>query len=118
MTDPIEFLGYRELIKGHTIIISVPRSFTIRTRIACWLIGLAGRVMDVQCEIEMRRDGEIRSGDVVTDRFDQAKVPILMTVEYIHGAMAHCVWFDWQHQLHRKTFKAGSLVKADAPSPR
>ncbi len=36
----------------------IPRSFTLRTRIACWLIGLAGRVIDVPCEVEMVRDAD------------------------------------------------------------
>lgn len=57
-------LSTKEVMQGLTLTVRLPRSFTIRTRIACWLIGLAGRVMDVSCEIEMRRDGEIRQGDV------------------------------------------------------
>lgn len=102
-------MAAKDVMRGVTLTVRMPRSFTIRTRIACWLIGLAGRVMDVPCEIEMRDGDEIRVGDVVHDRFS----PVLMTVDYVHNGMAYCSWFDWEHQLHRKTFKVGSLVRAE-----
>lgn len=109
-------LATKDVMQGMTLTVRVPRSFTLRTKLACWLIGLAGWVMGVPCEIEMRDDGEIKPGDVVYDRWNAHKADSqrgLMTVEYLHGHMAHCVWFDWQHQLHRRTFKVGSLVRAD-----
>ncbi|MCL4065104.1 hypothetical protein M3484_00745 [Pseudomonas sp. GX19020] len=40
-------LSTKEVMQGFTLTIRMPRGFTIRSRIACWLIGLAGRVMDV-----------------------------------------------------------------------
>lgn len=50
-------LTTKELMQGMQITVRLSRSFTIRTRIACWLIGLAGRVINVPCEIEMRDAG-------------------------------------------------------------
>lgn len=110
-------LATKDVMQDMTLTVRIPRSFTLRTKLACWLIGLAGRVVDVPCEVEMRGADQIKPGDVVYDRWDAHKAEdrrTLMTVEYLHGHMAHCVWFDWQHQLHRKTFKVGSLVRADA----
>ncbi len=40
-------LPIKDISHGLTLTVREPRSFTIRTRIACWLIGLAGRVIDV-----------------------------------------------------------------------
>ena len=36
----------------------MPRSFTIRTKLACWMIGLGARILTVPCEIEVREDHE------------------------------------------------------------
>lgn len=49
-------LSTKDVMQHMTLRVRMPRSFTTRTRIACWLIGMAGRVMDVPCEIEMRED--------------------------------------------------------------
>lgn len=106
----IATLKTKDVMSGMSLRVTLSRGFTIRTRIACWLIGLAGRVIDVPAEIEMREDGLIRPGDVVIDRFDRK----LMTVEYLHEHKAYCVWFDDQSQLHRRTYRVGSLEKADA----
>ena len=90
--------------------VRVARSFTIRTRLALWMIGLAGRIMDVPTEIEFGKIDAIKPGDVVYDLFKRQR---LMTVEYVHGLDAHCVWFIGS-DLHRATFKIRSLTKADA----
>ncbi|SEB67643.1 hypothetical protein [Rhodobacter sp. 24-YEA-8] len=55
-------LSTKEVMQGITLSVRMPRSFTIRTRIACWLLGLAGRVMDVPCEVEMRDKRECKPG--------------------------------------------------------
>ena len=47
-------LSTKDVMQGLTLTVRMPRSFTLRTKVACWLIGLAGRVMDVPCEVEMR----------------------------------------------------------------
>src|SRR5690606_2203774 len=57
-------LTTREVMKGMPLTVRLPRSFTLRTRIACWLLGLAGRVMDVPCDVEMARRKEKPCGPV------------------------------------------------------
>lgn len=56
-----------DVMKGMTLTVRMPRIFTFRTRIACWLLGLAGRVISVPCEIEMRDDGETHPGKLTPD---------------------------------------------------
>lgn len=53
-------LTTKDVTQGLTITVRIPRSFTLRTKVACWLIGLAGRVIDVPCEVEMREGSERR----------------------------------------------------------
>lgn len=50
-------LSTKDVMAGQVLHIRIARSFTLRTRLACWLIGLAGRVIDVPCEIEMKGAG-------------------------------------------------------------
>ena len=57
-------LDMKDVMRGLTLQLRMPRSFSIRTRIACWLIGLAGRLITVPVDIEMR-DDILRTGDVV-----------------------------------------------------
>lgn len=101
-----------EVVSGLTLKVRMPREMTLRLRLGAWLIGLAGRVINVPVEVEMRDDG-IRVGDVVRDRFDQK----LMTVDYRHGDRANCVWFDGA-LLHRGTFPLRSLMKVDDQAQR
>lgn len=49
-------LAHKDVVQGLTLTVRMPRSFSIRTRVACWLLSIAGRVMDVPCEVEMRKN--------------------------------------------------------------
>lgn len=51
-------LSTKDVMQGLTLTVRMSRSFTIRTKLACWLLGLAGRVMDVPCEVEFVRDAK------------------------------------------------------------
>ena len=106
----IASLTTRDITGGLSLHVRVARSFTIRTRLALWMIGLAGRIMDVPTEVEFGKMDAIKPGDVVYDLFKRQR---LMTVEYVHGLDAHCVWFVGP-DLHRATFQVRSLTKADA----
>lgn len=49
--------------KGMTLHVRVSLSFAIRTRIACWLIGLVGRVINILRDRDpARRAPRLRSG--------------------------------------------------------
>ncbi|MCL4068344.1 hypothetical protein M3484_17395 [Pseudomonas sp. GX19020] len=99
----------KEVLQGITLSVRMPRSFTIRTRIACWLLGLAGRVMDVRCEIEMLDDGSIRPGDVVVLRARPRNLCCPMTVRSVDDDEATCDWFQGDRHF-RETFPLGMLT--------
>lgn len=50
-------LTTKDVTGGLVMRVRIARSFSIRIKLACWLIGLAGRVIDVPCEIELCADG-------------------------------------------------------------
>ena len=52
----IATLTTKDIHNGMSLHVRVSRSYTIRTKVAMWLIGMAGRVMDMPCEIEIKRD--------------------------------------------------------------
>lgn len=107
-------LSTKEVMQGLTLTLRMPRSFAIRTRIACWLIGLAGRVINVPCEIEIRREGEIRPGDIVRE-FVSGK---LMTATAVAEQWAECEWPTEDGALNVERFGLHLLTKANAASPR
>ncbi|MFE3839400.1 hypothetical protein [Pseudogemmobacter sonorensis] len=99
-------ISTREIMTGMVLHLRMPRSFTIRTKLACWLIGLAGRIMTVPCEIEMRDDA-LRTGDVVRDRFDGKQMVVLAGVENGYVRCARC------RDGVSGSFPRRSLVRAD-----
>ena len=104
MADTVKITS-ADITRGMTIKLKVARDFSLRIKLGAWLIGVAGRVMNIPCEIEMVID-EIKAGDVVRDRFNTR----MMTVEYVHGDMLHCVWFE-RDALYRNTVKRTDVEK-------
>lgn len=51
-------LTNKDVMQGVTLTVRMPRSLTLRTSVACWLLGLAGRVIDVPCRLALVHDGE------------------------------------------------------------
>lgn len=107
----------KDVANGLSLCVRVSKSFTIRARLACWLIGLAGRVIDVPCKVDLHDEGAIAPGDIVHDLWDArskscpAKV---MTVCSVDGdGFATCVWFD-DGDVHHARFRIGSLRKIEA----
>ena len=96
----------KDVGQGLRLSVKVARSFTIRTKVACWLIGLAGRVMDVQCDVEMR-DVSLRMGDVVRDRFTRK---LMVVVAGVGNGRLRCACPDGTVGL----FPIPSLERADA----
>ena len=109
-------LSANDLMDGLTLRVRIARSFTIRTRLACWLIGLAGRVINVPCEIDVRTDVDVKAGDVVSDLWDarsKSKAARVMTVHSVdESGIAVCVWFEG-NDLHHARFRVGSLIKIE-----
>lgn len=54
----IATISTKDINGGLVLRVRVARSFTIRTHVACWLIRLASRVMDVPCEMELTEADE------------------------------------------------------------
>lgn len=46
-------LTTKDLNGGLVLSVTLSRAYTIRMKLGCWLIGIAGRVMDMPCEIEV-----------------------------------------------------------------
>ena len=55
-------LTSEKVMEGMSIRVRVSSEFKLRTRIATWLIGLAGRVLTVPVEVELRRDASAVPG--------------------------------------------------------
>ena len=49
----IATLGTKDIHGGLQLHVRVSRSYTFRMKVAIWLIRIAGRVMDMPCEIDM-----------------------------------------------------------------
>ncbi|ARC37885.1 hypothetical protein A6J80_17375 [Paracoccus yeei] len=110
-------LTTKDVANGLSLSVRVSRSFTIRARLACWLIGLAGRVIDVPCKVDLHDQGAIAPGDVVHDLWDarsKSRPAKVMTVNSVdEDGMATCVWFDGD-AVHRRVYQARSLRKIEA----
>lgn len=113
----VSYITAKDVANGLSLRVRVPRSFTIRSRLACWLIGLAGRVIDVPCKLDLRDEGVIAPGDVVHDLWDarsKSRPAKVMTVNSVdENGLASCVWFDGPDVRHA-WFPIGSLRKIEA----
>lgn len=110
-------LTTKDVANGLSLSVRVSRSFTIRARLACWLIGLAGRVIDVPCKVDLHDQGAIAPGDVVHDLWDarsKSRPAKVMTVHSVDArGLATCVWFEGNDVRHAH-FPIGSLRKIEA----
>lgn len=104
-------LSTKDVMQGMSLSIRIPRSFTLRTRIACWLIGLAGRVIDVPCEIEMRSDDEIKVGDTVRLKSGGPEMTVIVEQRRLVAE-----WPGDDGWMQRHGFVAESLIKLPSKS--
>lgn len=51
-------LNSKDLTRGLTIKLKMPRTFSLRMKIGSWLVGLAGRIMHMPCEVEIARKAD------------------------------------------------------------
>ena len=111
MARNVLHLTLPEITENLVLRVRVAPSVTIRTRLACWLIGLAAKVLDVPCEVGFIRADEIGLGDVVQSGWD--KVPMTVEALYANG-VADCVWFEGTVVKHGKNFPVRTLTKVNA----
>ena len=111
MAHNVLHLTLPEITKNFVFRVRVAPSVTIRTRLACWLIGLAAKVLDVPCEVGFIRADEIGLGDVVQNVWD--KVPMTVEALYATGRV-DCVWFEGLEVRHGKGFPMRTLTKVNA----
>lgn len=57
MTQASISIPVREITRGMVMHVRMPTQFTVRMRIAAWLMGLAGRVATMPVEIEIAERG-------------------------------------------------------------
>lgn len=118
MADTVQ-VAAKDLMTGLTLRVRIPRSFSVRTKVACWLIGLAGRVLTVPCEIELATDGQIKPGDVVHDLWDarsNGRAAKVMTAHSVENGVVQCVWFEGG-DVHHARLRAETLRKVDDQQP-
>ena len=50
----------RDVTQGITLKLKMPRTLSLRMKIGAWLIGLAGRIMHMPCEVDIVRKADAK----------------------------------------------------------